>query len=781
MKKLAIFLLVLGVAVQVQAGSTTTILFSDSYDRADNTDIDADSTGMAGTQAPMTYVEAFEGSGAATSIQVLSNELDVANGVGMGSLYLDHNFTEASILSDDGFSVSLEVVSINPAGDDFANRWGGFGVGLTAAEAAAAGDLNDSATTLRGGGSATGVCDFYVDIAQDQNLRMWNNGTLLNTIAIGAAAGTITVEFLVSDFNAGSSVTADVYYNGALVDTQSFTWDNTDTNYIGISGRTGGVGVLLDNLAIAAFYDDRAQLVSPDGTELVNPASGTVDLQWNKGKDALGNPNADIHWHYVYVTEEVTDSEPNFAASTADFYTVADTTDPVSQSITIDYDQMKYWRVDESVAVSGGDSGPNDPNTIKGDIWQFETLKSVPVVTDGPVDVMRYPYTHVDYEGDAVLTCTFDNINPVDVKWYRGSDPVNPIVSGGDFTIALIPADGVGTDSTATLTIANVEAADEDAYYCEFELQSNPGTVVTSSASADLGVRRQVAYWTLDSDVSGYDNGLYIDSSNEGHHAEPNALPNASDVTHFPDGVVVAKTNESLNIAADLLFAADSGDWASAAYTGETTFSVWVNWDGSNGGWQGLVSNRLTTNAGEANYYMEIRQDNGNLQLGGIPGVGDLSAGALPVGQWTHVAFTARAGDVVIYINGLAVATNESGNAVPQNTVPLYIGALSRGASYPDELLSPFNGQLDDVQIFNYAMTAKEIIDEFYYAIQEKSVCLNPDGVLDDRFDIANAETGLVAGEEGFVGDCLVNLSDFSEFASHWLECGLYPAEPACD
>ncbi|MBN1844222.1 MAG: hypothetical protein JW810_00965, partial [Sedimentisphaerales bacterium] len=88
------------------------VFFSDSFDRADNTDIDASSTGMAGTLAPLVYQESFEGSGQPTSIQILSNRLNIAVGAGMSSLYLDHNFTDADILGADGFSVSLEVVSI---------------------------------------------------------------------------------------------------------------------------------------------------------------------------------------------------------------------------------------------------------------------------------------------------------------------------------------------------------------------------------------------------------------------------------------------------------------------------------------------------------------------------------------------------------------------------------------------------------------------------------------------------------------------------------------------
>ncbi len=228
------------------------ILFSDSYDRANNTDIDADATGMSGELSPMTYAESFEGSGSSTSIQIVANQLNIAVGSGMSSMYMDHNFTDSAILDKGSFSVSMDVVSITAA-DDQSNRFGGFGVGNTLTEAQAAADSMDNpATAYRPAVhlAGTAVSDFYVDLALDQNLRLWSNGILLNTINVGAASGTISVDFVVTDFNSGSTVDAYVSFNGALRDTQSFTWDHTGANYLGISGRTAGAGVFLDNLEI---------------------------------------------------------------------------------------------------------------------------------------------------------------------------------------------------------------------------------------------------------------------------------------------------------------------------------------------------------------------------------------------------------------------------------------------------------------------------------------------------------------------------------------------------
>lgn len=340
------------------------VFFSDSFDRIDNMDIDASSTGMSGTLSPIVYQESFEGSGAASSIQILSNQLNIAVGAGMSNLYLDHNFTDAGILTAGGFSVSLEVVSITDA-DDQGNRFGGFGVGLTRDEAEAAGDIFDHATTLRGGASAAGVSDLFVDLALDQNLRVWNNGTLLSTINVGAASGTIEADFFVSDFNAGSSVTAIIYFNGIQRDTQSFTWDNTGLNYIGMSGRTAGAGVFLDNLNIDTTTQESAIIflsVTDDST-IVKEGEYTDEIIFSITSDPLAYP-VTIDVTDILDPNQVTVNPSELVFSSADWQT--------SQIVTItaiDDDDMERETHETSLGFTVT-ADPSSPycNYIIGDL-----------------------------------------------------------------------------------------------------------------------------------------------------------------------------------------------------------------------------------------------------------------------------------------------------------------------------------------------------------------------------------------------------------------------------
>lgn len=223
--------------------------FQDTYTRPDNYDIDAQSQGMSGSLSPLTYVESFEGAGS-HSIQVVSNHLQMATGNGMGSMYLDHNFIDSSILTNGGFTMMLDILEIL-GGDNPQDRFGGFGIGLTAAEAASAND-SMSGVALRGmadGSGATALSDFYIDLAMDGVLRAWAGNTLLSASDVGIAAGRIRVDFFVPSFNAGASVTACIYFNGQQKDQVSFAWDHANQNYIGFSARATTY-VKMDNLVI---------------------------------------------------------------------------------------------------------------------------------------------------------------------------------------------------------------------------------------------------------------------------------------------------------------------------------------------------------------------------------------------------------------------------------------------------------------------------------------------------------------------------------------------------
>lgn len=408
MKKVTVYCAIFFLTVGVLQAE---VFFSDNFNRSDNTDIDAASTGMSGTVSPLAYQESYEGSGDSSSIQVLSNQLNIAVGTGMSSLFLDHNFIDAAILTADGFSVSLDVVSITNA-DDTANRFGGFGIGNTRDEAAAAADAFDSAAPFRPGmvraNQGFGVSDFYVDLALDQNLRVWSNGALLNTIPVGAVSGTIRADFFAADFNAGSSVTAVVYFNGIQRDMRTFTWDHTGANYIGISGRTVAAGVFLDNFSIGTVTQAPANifLSITDGATWVKEGSTTDDILLSLSSSPLSYPVT------IEIADRLNPAQVTVSPAQAVF-TSANWEIPLAVTITaVDDNDMERAAHDTTLALTV---------TVDPDSPYFGyLLAEVPVVIDDN-DCGAWGFNRADFNLDCQVN--LEDFSLFALEWIACSSP----------------------------------------------------------------------------------------------------------------------------------------------------------------------------------------------------------------------------------------------------------------------------------------------------------------------------------------------------------------------
>lgn len=245
---------------------TSADLFVDTFNRPDNTNIDASMTGAWGSRVPpigpdAAYYEGYEGSGLPTSIEVLSSNLQMAVGLGMAENGLMHNFVGQEIVDAGGFSVELTVQEINTDSSDSSNRYVGFGVGLTQAESAAGGDAGDnSGIIFRGkqGNANLGVSDFFVELDLNGNVKVWANGVLLDTVPVGQNYGTLTASYALTGFSTNDTVTVNVFFNGRQVDINSgnpnsmsrtFRWSHNNSNYIGLSARASNYAQM-DNLAI---------------------------------------------------------------------------------------------------------------------------------------------------------------------------------------------------------------------------------------------------------------------------------------------------------------------------------------------------------------------------------------------------------------------------------------------------------------------------------------------------------------------------------------------------
>ena len=82
------------------------------------------------------------------------------------------------------------------------------------------------------------------------------------------------------------------------------------------------------------------------------------------------------------------------------------------------------------------------------------------------------------------------------------------------------------------------------------------------------------------------------------------------------------------------------------------------------------------------------------------------AAAVLPVATWTHVAIVLGAGGGTLYLNGAAVATNAALALRPADLGATANSWLGRSQFTADPL---FNGEIDDLRIYNSALTAGQI------------------------------------------------------------------------
>src|SRR6266850_1965080 len=131
------------------------------------------------------------------------------------------------------------------------------------------------------------------------------------------------------------------------------------------------------------------------------------------------------------------------------------------------------------------------------------------------------------------------------------------------------------------------------------------------------------------------------------------------------------------------------------------TLSAWVFPTANQSNWRTIMQREVDA------YFLNASTPSGALR----PGAGGTFNGttknfagpsALPVNTWTHVAVTYDGAAMRLFVNGTQVATTPQTGSLETNTKPLRIGGNSPYGEY-------FQGRIDDVRVYNRALTATEI------------------------------------------------------------------------
>src|SRR5262249_55518295 len=146
---------------------------------------------------------------------------------------------------------------------------------------------------------------------------------------------------------------------------------------------------------------------------------------------------------------------------------------------------------------------------------------------------------------------------------------------------------------------------------------------------------------------------------------------------------------------------------------------------------------------GDDNYFLEGTSTNSSRPAGGGTWVSGsplmYGTAALTANTWSHLALTYDGATVRLYVNGTQVASQAQTGSLVTSTNALQIGGDSIYGQY-------FQGAIDEVRIYNVALTAAQIQTDMATAIG---------GTAPDT-QAPTAPTGLTAGA---LGGSQINLS----------------------
>lgn len=147
---------------------------------------------------------------------------------------------------------------------------------------------------------------------------------------------------------------------------------------------------------------------------------------------------------------------------------------------------------------------------------------------------------------------------------------------------------------------------------------------------------------------------------------------------------------------------AANGSLAALTDTSGVSLAAWANLTSYGAGASTLISRPRT--AGGYQYRLYV-SSTGALVFQGSTGSISSGPGTVPAGTWVHAAATYGSGSVTLYVNGSAVGAGMLAAPITTDTTPIIVGTGDNPVVGSDS----FPGAIDEVQIYNRALSSSEI------------------------------------------------------------------------
>ncbi|GAA3607846.1 LamG-like jellyroll fold domain-containing protein [Microlunatus ginsengisoli] len=287
----------------------------------------------------------------------------------------------------------------------------------------------------------------------------------------------------------------------------------------------------------------------------------------------------------------------------------------------------------------------------------------------------------------SVVNLTIDS-QPSGLQAVVGSDQRTtpftvPVVQGSENTIA------VPSPQTAGATYTFSSWSDNGAV--SHNVVANSSTTYTArfdqSGTGSWPIAGLVGAWSFDEGTG----STAFDGSGQGNSGTVNG-PTWTAAGKYGGALTFDGVNDRVDIP----------DRASLDLTTNLTLSAWVR-PTTLRSWSQAV---LKENGNGLSYALYAtgetgNRPNGSLSIGGADRYIDATAG-LSANTWAHLALTYDGSTMRLYVNGAQVASRAQSGAVPVSANPLRIGGNAVWGEW-------FSGQIDEVRVYNRALSATEV------------------------------------------------------------------------